>query len=1007
MQNSVLKLTALAGVVGLGFLVVYQAQQAMTRPSQQIDANGAFEALTGENGAEGDAGKQEPSPDDAYTDGADPHAFDQGDFDFGENTEPALHANHDHSDHVTEPQTGLDFRDTPEEDEFADTPNRNRSIGVVADAGDASFDTEDGEPFRSAHGDHDHADHDHADHEHSGHDRGEEAFNPFAETSDDDASPNMADNSVDHPESPEPADDTVPVRNVVPAGFGPDSDSQEAATPPEPIEQATPSFDDFPESEQSNEPEADGPALFGSSEDQSGVDDDAPPKLLPEAADEPSQPASPIGPTARAGLKNDPSPVDTQRFEPSTIDAAGSDDFQAKPNDFAADEPNDFSNEPIEPIPDAFGEIDQPAKPRADGADTTTANETGPDFGPQVQLNNEPSPVAQTPRSRSTDTGSRPDPDAFNPFEATDGEPSSFSPQEEPKTNTSADRGEVIDSETSDANSPVPSAVDTVDEPSPSRTDFPRERPSTALPTPDLQTRIGSPGDTQPPELLVDPSSPQPLRPAHDAAPIAQPHDDSLNGNGVVHDGAPTGSQKPQLKIEKRAPRNAVVGKPLIYNILVTNTGQSMASQVVVKDRIPKGTRLTGTIPRAELSDKQLSWKMGTLKPGEQRKISVRVIPITEGDIGSVATVNFVAEVAAETKIVVPKLSLDVSGPREVETGGRVTVRYKVSNDGTVDSRGVVVRSIIPAGLQHPAGRDLEYEIGTIAAGQSRELSLTLSAITPGTSTYHVVVTSADGAPVESKARLNVVGSQLAVTRSGPERPKLRATASFVNTVKNKSQRPAYGITLLEVVPEGFEFVGATGGGQYNAARRTIAWRIDHLPAHKSVRFGVKLVPQIAGAKTSTLTATERGGQRVQVSSIAKIDSAAPANSVAQVNGVIAVGLDVPPLPGPVNVGTRFTVRLIANNRGTIPGRNVKLNLEIPPELELLGVRGPSPFARTASGATIGPIGEIGPQARVAFDVTFRARAPGEARLKLVIGADHMQRPLTREESIVILAPGG
>src|SRR5258708_9682835 len=93
--------------------------------------------------------------------------------------------------------------------------------------------------------------------------------------------------------------------------------------------------------------------------------------------------------------------------------------------------------------------------------------------------------------------------------------------------------------------------------------------------------------------------------------------------------------------MEKIARAKAVPGKPMVYQILVRNTGAIPAHQVVVEDAVPEGLKIDGSIPQAQLKDNHLIWKMGTIPAGREKKISVRVIPLNEGAIGSVATLNF------------------------------------------------------------------------------------------------------------------------------------------------------------------------------------------------------------------------------------------------------------------------------------------------------------------------------------------------------------------------------
>nr|MCH9791254.1 DUF11 domain-containing protein [Planctomycetota bacterium] len=190
--------------------------------------------------------------------------------------------------------------------------------------------------------------------------------------------------------------------------------------------------------------------------------------------------------------------------------------------------------------------------------------------------------------------------------------------------------------------------------------------------------------------------------------------------------------QSPKMTIQKLAPPEAVLGQPFIYQVLVKNTGTTSAQDVVVEDRIPQGAKLTGTIPRAEQMNNRIIWRLGTMDPGTEKKISIRVIPEAAGQIGSVATVNFVTKVASETKITAPQLTIKTDQPAAVKPGEITVVNYTITNSGSGDAKNVYLRSIIPPQFTHPGGDDLEYSVGIIPAGETKQVQLKLKAIKPG-----------------------------------------------------------------------------------------------------------------------------------------------------------------------------------------------------------------------------------------------------------------------------------
>src|SRR5207302_158852 len=144
----------------------------------------------------------------------------------------------------------------------------------------------------------------------------------------------------------------------------------------------------------------------------------------------------------------------------------------------------------------------------------------------------------------------------------------------------------------------------------------------------------------------------------------------------------------------KVAPPQAVLGQPLIYSIIVKNVGSVDAHNVVIEDRIPKGTKLQGTHPQAEYSGKNLIWNQPLLRPNEEKKISIKVIPQQEGPVGSVARVHFATEVSTEIVVAAPQLDLTVKAPHEVRIGQRFDLTYTLKNVGTVEASDVVLRDL-------------------------------------------------------------------------------------------------------------------------------------------------------------------------------------------------------------------------------------------------------------------------------------------------------------------------
>lgn len=627
-----------------------------------------------------------------------------------------------------------------------------------------------------------------------------------------------------------------------------------------------------------------------------------------------------------------------------------------------------------------------PAAGQDPPAPTNNASQPQPKTADQGTASGSPPPPAADAKKQSTAAGPAKNNSEPSPFPSLDDEPGPA-----PGAPALGKNGPM----TPAAAQPAPIA-----HPDPFPVDPVKEVPLTKAPEPkgaDLKqdTRPAAPAsETQlagPKSADLSGSSGSQVAPPAAAALHAEAGAD-VQGDGTVSEQAPLGPQRPQLNIEKVAPSNALIGQPLVYSILVKNVGSSEAHDVVVEDRIPKGTKLSGTIPRAELTGKRLIWRIGNLGPNEQRKISIRVIPLEAGEIGSVATVNFVSEAAAETVVTAPRLEFELSAPRDVRLGQTVPFHFKVKNVGTGEARGVVIRDLIPEGLSHGAGNDLEYEIGRLPPGKLKDLTLDLKATKIGPTVNRAVVVGEGGLSVKAETTIEVSGAKIALSRSGPPRRYLGRPSVYSNTLVNESKNDVENVVAVESVPAGMEFAGASHGGQFNEGTRTIAWRIERMAAGETCVVKSKLIPKSTGTQSSTVRVSVPNGE--------------PAEATSQtiVEGFAALGVDVAGADGPVDVGEKVVLHVNARNKGTIAATNVVVTVDVPDQMAVLSIRGPGKHTQEGNQVQFGPIPMLEGRTAATCELVLQANKRGDSRIHVSLRADQIDKPLTREESVLILS---
>jgi len=476
--------------------------------------------------------------------------------------------------------------------------------------------------------------------------------------------------------------------------------------------------------------------------------------------------------------------------------------------------------------------------------------------------------------------------------------------------------------------------------------------------------------------------------PAMDVAPARRDPIIDLVGDGTVATGAPSGPQQPEIKIEKIAPTEAVIGEPLVYQIFVRNVGQSTAHRVVIEDRIPLGATCQGTIPQAETAEKKLFWKLGNLRPGEEREIKVKLTPTQAGSIGSVATVSFAAEVAATTVITAPQLKVELQAPRQVIVGESSTFRIRVQNSGQGMAKGVFLRALLPKELKHPGGNDLEYEIGSLTPGQSKDVDLHIAAEAVGNFSPKVIVSTNNQEQDSRIAQVNAIDTRLKIVRTGPAKRFVGRPAAYMNSVTNQSLDPLKDVTVVETVPRDLEPTGKLSNGQWDAANRTITWRIPQIASGEKIDLPIDLVPKKPGAFDGTLQVADAGGNKANVAT--HVDVAGYSNLV----------VDVVP-DGPVAVGEQVSMRLSVRNRGTAAASNVQTVFEVPPHLKFVNANGPVQHQAAGNVVHFAALDVIAPGGQQEFDIILTAAQEGDARVKVdLYSDDHKTEPLHEEGEV-------
>jgi uncharacterized repeat protein (TIGR01451 family) len=424
----------------------------------------------------------------------------------------------------------------------------------------------------------------------------------------------------------------------------------------------------------------------------------------------------------------------------------------------------------------------------------------------------------------------------------------------------------------------------------------------------------------------------------------------------------------------------------------VRNDGAVPASNVQVYDEVPKGTRLIGTTPPAAQAESgQLVWQLETLAPKEERKLQIELMPVDEGEIGSVAQVSFSAQASVRTIATRPALEIELTAPKEVLIGDTVTLSIKVTNPGTGVATGVIVEENVPEGLEHESGPELEYELGDLEPGATQTLELTLTAAKAGMVQNLLVARGEGDLRAEKSAEMEVLAPALEIELNGPKRRYLEREATYTVSISNPGTAPAQGVELVTYLPKGFDFVKADNFGEYDPNTRAVHWSLEELPARET------------GEVTLTALPTEAGEQKLLIEGTADLGLMAKQEQAILVEGVASIIFQVVDVADPIELGAETTYEIRVENQGSKSASNIRVVGTAAEGMKLLSAEGPTKHGLTDGRVTFEALPELAPKAETTFRVRVQALQAGDQRLAVQLVTDDMSSPVTKEESTQVL----
>ncbi len=472
-------------------------------------------------------------------------------------------------------------------------------------------------------------------------------------------------------------------------------------------------------------------------------------------------------------------------------------------------------------------------------------------------------------------------------------------------------------------------------------------------------------GQTPPTETKVKPA------PAPAAEPAAEPVKTSCSSEirtGLIH-------------LVKRVPAEAALGQEYVCDI--TFTAVACAANVVVTDRLPAGASYVKSEPAATVDGDKLVWKVGDMDAGQTVHAKVWLRADKEGTLFNCALVVADPRACAATFVGKPALAIEKTGPAIAGLGSTITYNIVVKNTGNSVAKGVTVSDTVPEGLSHASGqRELAFNVGDLAPGQSKPLIVTLKADKRGKVCNTAVANSSNAGKVSSEACTVIQVPGLKIEKSGTKEQIVGRKATYEIVVFNTGDTALSGVTVVDTAPEGTAIAEASGA---TVSGSTATWKTD-LAAGAKQSFNVTLLGKTAGQHCNAATATAGSlSDSTQACTLWK--------------GVAGVLLEMVDDPDPIQVGENVKYTIKVTNQGFADIHNIGMVAQYGEEIDPVS----SPEG-TVDGKTVKfpSIAVLQPKKVATWTVIAKGVKAGDHRAKVTLTCDETKSPVTKEESTTV-----
>ena len=521
----------------------------------------------------------------------------------------------------------------------------------------------------------------------------------------------------------------------------------------------------------------------------------------------------------------------------------------------------------------------------------------------------------------------------------------------------------------------------------------------------------------------------------------------------------------PALTLRAIGPRVTEQGSPFTYRVEVSNPGDQVARNVIVRTKdLDDSIEYISSTPKPTEYGRQYEWNVGDVTPGAPAKIVDMQLKTEKlGNIGLCFEVlsqedRLQTEACAETEIVQPCINLVIEGPGNVQVGDQANFLLRVENRCDQPLENVEMTITYDPGLVRP-GKSNPAKIrlvdnGLMQVNQSETFPFTAIAQGAGQQCLNVTVTADGVRPERQTACVNVNdpsgGTPISNVPSSPSVSESDAIGLNVSraqaiTVSNQNGQPEtvsrINVDVTNRTNQVMENVNLFAASTESLT--AIAMTEEFIPNMRPSEDGRELIvglPRIEPGQTLGLAfdyastqndpnanvlfsvASNQGvtaSQKVDVPPPNSRNNAAPGARDFGSSQGIAIPSD-PAVGGPnvldrdpVGINARFNQRTVQagakvnyefsiTNNTSQPLTNVDIDFTVPNSLSITNLQA-SDGSRLESPTIVQRIGRMEPGQTINFSAeTTAGSIPGPATMEVRVRSDETPLATTATDQVIV-----